>query len=146
MIEIEIAYQLRNDDTPLSIALTPDQYFHSLEPGESYEKDGVPRYNHAWQYLGVSADRLTWTVLHRSGTTDSSVHRTDFFCGGRTWILHRSDGSGYEELIHSTELLDGSTHIIRIHKEPDEAWTMNTNVFIRDSGSPTEREEHYDIC
>jgi hypothetical protein len=140
---IEITYQLREASTPVSIRLTPEQYFDPLEPGESYDRDGVPRFDHAWQYLGVPLDRLMWTVLRRSGTAEPSVHRTDFFCDGRTWLLHRTDPDGYEELIHSTEFLDGSAHIIRTHRKPSETWTMNTNMLILDSGTPAERVEDY---
>lgn len=132
---IEISYKLRDGNTPVVLHLTPEQYYDTVEAGESYENDGVPRFDHAWQYLGIPIDRFDWTVLRLSGVMDSWVRRTDFFCKGRSWLLHRSDADGYEELIHNTELQDGSTHIIRIHRTPDGAWAMNTNVVIRKDGT-----------
>jgi hypothetical protein len=142
-MEIEITYQVYGDESPRSVFLTPEQYLDPLEPGETYEEDGVAKYGHAWQYLGIPLDRLVWTVLRRAGMADGSVHRTDFFRGGRSWILHRNDSDGYEELIHETELEDGSFHIIRSHRTDGRPWAMNTNVVIRNNGTPLEHEESY---
>lgn len=44
-MQIELVYQTWDEVAPVTKLLNPEEYFDPLEPGESYEVDGIPRYN-----------------------------------------------------------------------------------------------------
>ena len=50
----------------------PDAYFDPVEPGETFQDDGIPRYNGTWQYLDIPRSQLRWSSERRSGTLQQS--------------------------------------------------------------------------
>jgi len=48
--------------------LTPEEYFDPLEPGETYQANGIPRFNETWEYLNIPRKSLKWSTERRSGT------------------------------------------------------------------------------
>jgi hypothetical protein len=103
--------------------LTPQQYYHPLEPGQTYERGAVPRFHHAYQYTGHSADDLKWTVLE-GGPIEGFVIRTQLLDGRRSMMTHRTDANGYEEIIHSTAVGEGRLLIVRTVKQFGQAWSV----------------------
>ena len=61
-MEIQISYQTWDGREPVHLALSPEEYFDPLEPNETYEADGIPRYDHTWEYLDVPRERLKWST------------------------------------------------------------------------------------
>jgi hypothetical protein len=142
-IQIRITYKRRDDETPVSIDLDPETYFDPLEPGENYREDGVPKYNDAWEYLDVPVHELEWITEEICGTTEDGIMRTELLKDGVNWMAHRKDESGYEEIIHNTEIGPNISHIIRTHKDDQGIWTVNTNTVFYDSGTAKERWEDF---
>ncbi|MDM8519418.1 hypothetical protein QUF64_05170 [Anaerolineales bacterium HSG6] len=146
-IQIKISYKRWQDATLYTVKLTPEQYFDPLEEeSETYQKDGIARYNHDWQYLikTVAVDELEWSKLEIIGTNDDSTFYTEYQKNGRdNWMTHRVDHDGHEEIILSTELSDQIGHTIRLHKNEAGQWTVNTNMVHYDSATPDERWESF---
>ena len=143
-MEIQIVYQTWGETAPVSKLLPPEEYFDPLEPGENYEADGVPRYNHTWQNLDVPLSCLKWTLERRSGTTDDTSIRTQYMDDGRSWMTHRSDPDGYEEIIHSTQIDDCRCHILRTCRTAGGGWVVHLNSVIEDQDDGSQREEQLD--
>jgi hypothetical protein len=143
-MEIELVYQTWDGTEPVRLMLSPADYFDPLEPGETYESHGIPRYNHTWQYLHVPRSRLKWSKERRQGTGEDSTFRTQYMDGGRSWMNHRLDPDGYEEIIHHTELTDGCYHIIRTCRKTNGAWVVALNSVVSDLADGTQREQRFD--
>ncbi|VTR93119.1 Uncharacterized protein OS=Desulfosporosinus sp. OT GN=DOT_0185 PE=4 SV=1 [Gemmata massiliana] len=143
-VQIQLVYQTWDGGAPVTKFLLPEEYFDPLEPGESYEVDGVPKYNHTWQYLDVPPRRLKWTVERRSGTADDTTIRAQYMDGGQSWMTHRSDPDGYEEMIHSTQIGDGRCHILRTCRTTGGGWVVHLNTVIEGGDDGTQREKRLD--
>jgi len=144
-MKIEIAYHTWNDPSPIRLRLSPEAYFDPIESGETYEKDAIPRYNHTWQYLDVPLNSLKWSMERRSGTSDDTTFMTQYMDGGRSWINHRFDPSGYEEIIHKTQLDDRTCHIVRTVKFTTEGrWAVHYNGVITDQADGSQVEQRFD--
>jgi len=144
-MQIQLVYQTWDEAAPVTKPLPPEEYFDPLEPGESYEVDGIPRYNHTWQYLDVPPSRLKWTLLRRSGTVDDdATFRTQYMDAGRSWMTHRRDPDGYEEMIHFTQIDEGRCHILRTGRAAGGGWVVYLNSVIEDKEDGSQREERLD--
>src|SRR5262249_20998799 len=120
---VRITYQLRTESEPQCIELSPETYFELSKPGETSESDAIPKFDHAYQYTGYSADELKWTLLE-GGPEKGSVVRTQFLDGLRSMMTHRADADGYEEIIHSTVIGSGGLLILRTVKFPGQSWSV----------------------
>ena len=140
-IHIKITYKMVKRETPDILELTPEDYFDPLPSTENYQEDGIPKYNHTWEYLdNISPDELEWITEEISGTYEDRVIRTEFLENGYdNWMTHRRDKSGYEEIIHNTEILPNIGHTVRIDRNSEGVWKVNTNIVHYDSGTPNER-------
>src|SRR5262249_1795558 len=125
---IRITYQLRSELTPRRVELTPEEYYDPLGPGETYERDAIPRFDHAYEYTEHSADDLKWTVLD-GGPIKGTVIRTQLLDGRRSMMTHRADADGYEEIIHSTGIGEGGFLIVRTAKRPGQSWSVTCSVY-----------------
>ena len=120
-IQIDVWYQSMDRDREDHLPLEPEGYFDPLGPGENFAEHGFPRFNYTWQYIDVSRDKLLWSIERRTGTRCDTTFSTQYFDGGKTWINHRSDPNGYEELIHTIDL--GETYMtLRTFKQPGGRW------------------------
>lgn len=140
-MKIVISYKV-NDDLEKQITLTPEEYFDPIDEDETYENDAIPKYNHAEEYLGISTNLLEWTELEISETEQSHCIRTQYFDEGKSWMSHRKDLDGYEEIIVMSQLNNVDTHISRVHKKANEHWQVNLVSVITDleDGSQSEKE------
>jgi hypothetical protein len=143
-VEIELVYQTWDAIDLVRLVLSPSDYFDPLEPGENYQTHGVPRHNHTWQYLNVPLNRLKWSMERRRGTGDDTTFRTQYMDGGRTWMTHRLNPDGYEEIIHYTQLSDNLCHTIRTWRTPGGAWVVSLNSVIRNLPDGSEEELRHD--
>jgi hypothetical protein len=143
-VNIRLAYQLWGSDDVVWITLTPEKYFDPLEPGETYEADGVPRYNHTWRYLSVPRERLKWSLERREGTRNDTTFRTQYMAGGKTWMTHRIDPDGFEELIHYTQISATCCHIVRTRRRPTGAWTVSLISVIHDLPGGKQESKNYE--
>lgn len=138
-IQVKITYKRRHDDEPYRLELRPEEYFDPLEPGENYREDGIPKYFNTWEYLDLPLNELEWTIEEIRGTTEDRIIRTEFLKDSLNWMSHRKDQSGFEEIIHNTEIASNVSHIIRTHRDDEGFWTVNINVVHYDSGTPNEK-------
>jgi hypothetical protein len=144
-MQIQIGYQTWDGQGPVWLTLSPEEYFDPLGPGEEHATNGVPRYNHTWEYLNIPLDRLKWSVERRRGTFDDTTFLTQYMDGGKTWMNHRRDPDGYEEIIHYTQLAGDRCHILRTCQKPHGAWVVALNSVIRDLPDRRQEEQRYDL-
>lgn len=143
-IRIEITFLKKGDTTPSRIELSPVEYFDPPEENENYRENGVPKYNHTWEYLTIPISELEWALEQVSGTTDDMTTRTEIFNDGRSWMSHTKDKSGHELVICDTDISDDVCHIIRIEKGDDNIWHVDSNAVIYNSGTAEEHSESFD--
>jgi hypothetical protein len=127
---IRITYMPKRGGSPGSVELAARDYYDSLAPGETYERDGIPRFDHAYRYTPCSPEELLWTVLDVNflrGGAERTVIRTQFLDGSRSMMTHRADADGYEEIIHSTQVDPGRWHHLRTVREPGRPWAVTLN-------------------
>jgi hypothetical protein len=124
-VQINIWFQTSGSDTETRRSLELETYFDPLAEGETYAEHGIPRFNFTWKYIDVPRDQLIWSIERRVGTSDDATFSTQYFDGGKTWVNHRTDPSGYEELIHAIDLGD-SYLTIRTAKQPNGRWLAHT--------------------
>jgi hypothetical protein len=132
-IRIDIFYRTKASESPVHLRLDPEAYFAPLEPGETYARDAIPRFDFTWQYLDAAREELVWSIERRAGTHDDYTFSTQYFDDGRAWINHRSDPSGYEELIHAIDLGDFGYLTVRTFKQPGGRWVAHM-VSLCDNG------------
>jgi len=77
-MNITMTYQLETNSLPHTIELRPEEYFDPLEPEETYENDGVPAYQNAFEYIGCTPDDLKWAITNLGWNSihDGACHRT----------------------------------------------------------------------
>lgn len=140
-MKIRICYKTK-DELEKSIDLTPEEYFDPIDEDETYENDAIPKYNHAEEYLEISTNLLEWTEIAVSETNQSHCIRTQYSDNGKSWMSHRKDLSGYEEIILSSQINSSNVHIARIHKDGNENWQVNYDGVITDleDGSQSEQK------
>lgn len=144
-MEIEIVFQTWDAESPVTLRLSPEEYFDPTEIDESYEEDAIAKYNHTWEYLNVSREQLKWTIERRVGTSDDRTIFTQYMDDGRSWMTHRVDPDGLEEMIHVTQLDIRTCHIIRTMKHFNSGrWAVHLNSLIvnQDDGSQKEQLFH----
>lgn len=140
-MKIRIYYKVR-DELEKYVDLTPKEYFDPIDEDETYENDAIPKYNHAEEYLEVPIKSLEWTIIEISETPQGQTIRKQYFDNGNSWLCHRKDFNGYEEIILSSQLNGSNVHIARIHKDDNENWQVNYDGVITDleDGSQSEQK------
>ncbi|MBX7171115.1 MAG: hypothetical protein K1X72_09165 [Pyrinomonadaceae bacterium] len=140
-MKIVISYKVI-DDLEKQITLTAEEYFDPIDEDETYENDAIPKYNHAEEYLEIATNLLEWTEIAVSETKQSHCIRTQYFDEGKSWMSHRKDLYGYEEIVLSSQLNSSNVHIARIHKDDNENWQVNYDGVITDieDGSQSEQK------
>jgi len=100
VVKILLVYQTWDETPPVSILLGPRGL---LRPAGTRARATRPTASRGTttrgSFLDVPRSRLKWTLERRSGTTDDTTIRTQYMDAGRSWMTHRSDPDGYEELI-----------------------------------------------
>jgi hypothetical protein len=140
-MKIEIHYKVR-DELEKHIVLSPEEYFDPIDEDETYENDAIPKYNHAEEYLGISTESLEWTLIKINETTQGQTIRKQYFDKGNSFMFHRKDSDGYEEIIISSQLNISNVHVARVHKDDNENWQVNYDGVITDleDGSQSENK------
>lgn len=144
-MDIEIIFQTWDGDSPAKLRLPPEAYFDPIDPDETYEEDAIAKYNHTWEYLDVPREQLKWSTERRIGTSDDRIIFTQYMDGGRSWMTHRVDPDGYEEMIHVTQLDSRTCHIIRTVKlVVSGRWSVRLNSVIVDQADGSQKEQRFD--
>ena len=141
---ISIRYQLRSEVTARELQISPEMYFDPLGSHETYEKDGIPRFDHAKDYLEHPAIDLAWTDLRVSGAAPDFCVHTQFLPDGQSFLCHRQDEDGHEEIINCTQQDPATCHILRVHKNPGQGWNINYNACIRNLADGSQQEIRFD--
>lgn len=147
-MRIELQYLERASKTPKLLLLLPEQYFDDVEPAAVVGSDAIPRFDHAADYLfeqlRLVPEQLKWTELRLHGTAGDGTVRTEFYQHGKSWMSHRSDPEGYEEIIHNTQITEKACHVIRTHKPPSGTCTVNYNGIIENLEGGCQAETRFD--
>lgn len=142
-MRIEIAYKKYAEAEPHTLVLTPEAYFDSLEPNESFVKEGIPRHDHAIDYLPCSPEEVAWTNVQVAEIANSYSIRTEFYRNG-SMMWHRKESTGYEEICVQTHISKEECHIVRLHKDHAAAsWQVNYSGKITGETGQPQKEEKY---
>lgn len=132
-MEIRISYKLIDHPEIKSLLLTPEEYYDSLEANESFEDNGVPRFNNTHEYIGLAAKKLKWSIIKITCDKGISYLRSQYLDGDRSMMEHTIDYDGSEEIIHSNEIEKDKWHIIKTHKTLNSSWQVIMNALIDDN-------------
>jgi hypothetical protein len=138
-MDVTIRYLQRGHSRPVTLVLSPSDYLDPVDPGESLETDGIPRFSHAREYLPLGID-VEWTELTDARGASVTRVREVFSSDGRVSHWHRTDPDGGEELCVSSQLSAQSTHIVRMVHMPSGEWEQLFNVVIADHADGTQIE------
>lgn len=140
MMQIQIHYKCKSRSLPQVITLRPTEYFAALELGETYERDGVPKFDHARDYLDVSAEELEWTELQIRGTNQDQIRRTEVYSNGLSVMVHGIDTEGFEEIIIETSISELAVHKVHIYRKAESKWMMILNSVVESQPDGSEIE------
>lgn len=138
-MKIEIYYQKNTDHKPQLAELKAADYFDLLEEHETFEADGIPKFNSAEEYLNLSAEELLWTDIRVQGSTDDHNIRTEYYRGGHS-MWHRKNYDGIEEICVITQISASQSHIVRIGKTAGSNWKTIWNTLIEELPDGSEKE------
>ena len=139
-MKLALRYLVRGGHEPKSIALDPRDYFEALEADETWEADGVPRFNHAREYLPPDLD-LAWTELEAPLASEVSLVREVFSPNGVVSYWHRADRAGTEEICITSRISSSAVHILRLHRFPAQPWQLMFSTVITDLPGGSQSEE-----
>lgn len=146
-MEIKISFQTWDSSDPVIYSLSPEEYFDPIQPHENFEEDGISKYPETWEYLlkerNLERRLLKWSMEKRTGTHHDTTFRTQYMDNGRSWMTHRSDPNGYEEITHYTQLTESSCHIFRTFKTEGGSWAVHVNCVIEDRKDGSQTEHSY---
>ncbi|OGU66979.1 MAG: hypothetical protein A2499_17485 [Stygiobacter sp. RIFOXYC12_FULL_38_8] len=142
-MEIRISYKLKEHLEIKSLLLTPEEYFDPIEANESFEDNGVPRFNSTYEYIGLTAKELKWAIIKITCDKGISYLRSQYLDGDRSMMEHTIDYDGSEVIIHSNEIEKDKWHIIKIHKTLNSSWRVIMNVLIDDKPNSESDSKNY---
>jgi len=136
----EILYKRRSEDGVQRVILTPEEYYDPIEPGEyDYDdEDGVPRFDHAVDYLDEAVEELEWTRLVEE---DGTVVLERFASQGRVRIWHLRGANGGQELCLSTLVAPGRLHLTRLYLDDAGDWVPRFVCLYEDQPDGSQTEE-----
>jgi hypothetical protein len=145
-MQIEITYLFRNSKDSQIIKLNPEEYFDPLEPGETFEEDGIPIYSDAFDYIGCSAHDLEWAIEKILSGKGKRIVRRQYLDGDRSMMVHVTEPDGSEEIIHSTEIEKDKWHIIRTYKSSNGSWSVIMNGLTDENPKTNHANISYEEC
>jgi len=143
-MNIEIHYRLRGEDAPRLLALTHDEYFDELEPGNGYDYDDpwVPKFDHAIEYLDHPAEAVEWARLEVTDHEGRTVTTSRFSTDGVSSFWHRKDPAGGQEMCLDLLVAPERRLIARLRMDDGGDWIpAYTGVFVDQPGDEREVEE-----
>lgn len=111
-VRVTIRYFVRGNSQPASVDVAPEDYFEPVREGESFEDMGIPRLDHAREYLDQRD--LAWTEVTVEGATGSSTIREEFSATGLTTMWQRTDSDGYREIGLVSQQKPNVVEIVRL--------------------------------
>ncbi|HYE72867.1 MAG TPA: hypothetical protein VEF04_06030 [Blastocatellia bacterium] len=142
-MRIEITYKRHADPVPHTLVLEPEEYFDPLESNESFEKHGIPKHDHAIDYLPCNSEEIEWTSIQVAEIPNSYSIRTEYYRNG-SMMWHRKETTGYEEICVQTNISKQECHIVRLHKNYAAAsWQVNYSGKIMGLPGQPQKEEKY---
>lgn len=140
-MKIRISYKVKNDLTKF-VDLVSEEYFDPLDKDENYEDHGIAKFDHAEEYLEISPENLEWTEIEITKTKTSHSIRKQYSADGKSWMCHRKDLDGYEEIIVMSQLSDLEVNVVRIHKKENGNWQIKYNGIITDLADGSQKEKN----
>ncbi len=132
-IQIEMRYKLPHSEQIHVRVIPPKEYFDPLGPGETYAREGDPKFHRNHEYLDVDVAELEWTECVRRGAMDNTTLRTQFLEDG--WLPHNALTPDTPELLNLHSLLpDGTEHFLRIRRlSQTSPWKVESNWLYRNT-------------
>jgi len=134
-MRIVLTYQRKDSDRVETLALTPEEYYDPIEPGESYERDVIEKFWMSCEYVHADESELRCIDIAIYTGTEHLIRtqRTDYHSNGDSSVVYHTerneDGSlRWEELIVATEFGPRLSHTLRLYRtEKSRRWTMTLN-------------------
>ena len=128
---IEIKYLKVGTTVPDIRKFTFEEYFDPIESGETYEKDGIPRYDQPHLYVCETPTTLNWVVVTENFSNRWRKIRKQYVCKSEVTHVEESDGSA--ELIYSGWVGEQDSHIIRISQPTGKNWGLSMDAVVSDN-------------
>src|SRR5687768_13616656 len=100
-MKIRITYKVKNESEK-HLNFTPEEYFDPLDDDETFDKNGIPKFDHAEEYLEIPIEKLEWTEIEVNKKNNGRCIRTQYFDEGKSQMIHVKDLADYEEIIVSS--------------------------------------------
>ena len=138
-MKITFRYLRRNHTDVETLELSPSDYMDPLDPGDTFEANGIPRFAHARLYLPQDL-AVAWTEV--SVARASGVTRIFEWFADNDAVEHwqRTDPDGDEELCISSRLDSSSWHIVRLRRTRTSQWRQAFNSVVHDHADGSQSE------
>lgn len=134
-MEIEIRFKLKNNSDSFNFSLTPEQYYDMINDNETYEEDGVPKFDEAKGYLtsfdnSISLDTVEQAIIEIKNSNDNDHTIKTFYLGqGSSLIIHREDKNGYELIIQSIKIANNCAVVTRMDRNDSSSdWRISSSI------------------
>lgn len=141
-MKIEIHYQTLTNPKSQIVELKPEEYFDPIEENETFEADGIPKFNFTEEYLDISVQDLQWTDILIQGTDHDHNLRTTYYKGGHS-MWHSKNTDGTEEMCIATQISESELNIVRMSKTLNSSWKIVFNILSKVLADSSEEETKF---
>jgi hypothetical protein len=122
---VEIRYKLRQSADEASLRLADEDYFDPLDPGESWSRDGIPRFSRLSKYLSDDEASIEWAHVALADDSGTEERLERYSPDGRVWMWQRTDPDGGGEVCVETHLDSSHVHLARFNLDAGGSWGPN---------------------
>jgi len=141
-MKIEIHHQLRSEDEPRCLVLSPGEYCDPLAPGENYDQHGIAEFNHAIEYLDHPARDVEWTRLEVTRDGEGrTVTTSRFSVDGASSLWQRKDPDGGQEMCLDLRAGPDRHLVARMRLDANGDWIPGYTGVIEDQPDGSQSQE-----
>lgn len=128
-MNIKITYKCKNNILTTSFELTTQQYYETIEEGENYEDDCIPKYDQTIDYIidfdsTVTEELLEYSILKIQDSIKSNKNITTTYFGNKSQLIHSISDTGWELIIQSIRIAENCIAITRMERaDSKSSWT-----------------------
>ena len=104
--------------------MSPGDYYCPLDtPDETYEEDGIPKFEEPHKYIKANPEQLKWLIIEEPYAEGIKTFRYQYLNGTKAFMVHSVWPDGSEEIIHSVDTDSKHILVTRTLREPQGAWS-----------------------
>jgi hypothetical protein len=151
-MEIKVGYKFKNTTDYFYFRLMPEEYYDTLGINESYEKDGVPKFNDAKEYVNnhdklISIENIEQTIIEIKNSVNNDHSIKTYYLGqGQSMLIYRKDNDGYELIIQSIKITKNCNQITRIERFNNSMdWNISSSIGLNCEPDSIGEEKWYSV-